>query len=233
MDELWNGTDQLKFRRGGKTLISIGFNDGKFNVLVIFGKSEREKFDLQRNEFSEYICNYYDNSKNYHDGKWMFIDISDETYLDDTYKLLQIKKKPNRKEDLSKAYVGYCGNRCDHCLLYIKNNETEKGNLEFHEKDWKIYHTEDEKRADYSGYTCAGCFSNNNQCPEKNCLAEKGLKSCVECDFLDCNKNSHDFDAGKCNLGISADDVTRAVIPYCANERLKLLRRISSEHKHK
>ncbi len=99
MDELWDGKAELKFRKSGKTLVTIAVKDGAFNVLVIFGKAEREVFDTVRTQFSDYICSYYDNSRTYHDGKWMFIDIADETYVDDLIRLLAIKKKPNRKKE--------------------------------------------------------------------------------------------------------------------------------------
>ena len=49
------------------------------------------------NTFSKYICDYYDNSKNYHDGKWMYIDVTDLEQLEEVKRLIQIKKKPNRK----------------------------------------------------------------------------------------------------------------------------------------
>ena len=103
MDELWNGTDNLKFRKSEKTLVSIGINDNKFNALIIFGKAEREKFESVKNNFSPFICGYYDNSRTYHDGKWMFIDIEDETYLNEIIEMIKIKKKPNRKINISKA----------------------------------------------------------------------------------------------------------------------------------
>lgn len=44
MDELWDG-NELKFRRGGKTLVTLYIKEGFFTVLVIFGKVEREKFE--------------------------------------------------------------------------------------------------------------------------------------------------------------------------------------------
>lgn len=46
MDELWDG-NELKFRRGGKTLVTLYIKEGFFTVLVIFGKAEREKFEAQ------------------------------------------------------------------------------------------------------------------------------------------------------------------------------------------
>ena len=81
MDEFFDGKNEIKFRRSGKTLVTIIMKDFKFTTLIIFGKDEREKFDNMRTKFSNYICNYYDNSKTYHDGKWMFICIENSKYI--------------------------------------------------------------------------------------------------------------------------------------------------------
>ncbi len=219
MDELWDGKEVLKFRRSGKTLVSLCIKENCFNALIIFGKAERAVFDENRGQFSDFICNYYDNSHTFHDGKWMFIDIEDSTHLNEIIELLKIKKKPNRKINTAKAEFGQCGQRCDLCLLYAKNNEGVRGNIDFHEKDWICYHSEDEERVDYTNMICAGCYKKGkDECPEKICLQEKGCNNCFECnECFTCKINSHDFDPARCNLGISADDITRAVMPYYSN----------------
>ena len=38
MDEFWDGKNELKFRRSGKTLITIYIKDNTFTVFIIFGK---------------------------------------------------------------------------------------------------------------------------------------------------------------------------------------------------
>lgn len=219
MDELWDGEAELKFRRSGKTLVTLCIKENCFNALIIFGKAERAVFDEIRGKFSDFVCNYYDNSRIYHDGKWMFIDIEDGTYLNDIIEMIKIKKKPNRKINIAKAEFGQCGQRCDQCLLYVKNNESARGNVDFHEKDWICYHSEDEVRVDYTNMICAGCYKKGkDECPEKVCLQEKDIQSCSQCsEHCACKKNSHDFDPARCNLGLSADDITQAVMPYYSN----------------
>lgn len=66
-------------------------------MLIIFGKSEREKFETSRRDFSEYINDFYDNTHQYHDGKCLYLDIINSTAIEDIEKLLLIRKKPNRK----------------------------------------------------------------------------------------------------------------------------------------
>jgi len=104
MDEMWEEGNpahkhynNLRFRRGGKTLITLCIRDGYFIACVVLGKDEREKFDEQREMFGQIVCKVYDETHIYHDGKWLGFDVYDESLIDDIIRLLPIKRKPNRK----------------------------------------------------------------------------------------------------------------------------------------
>jgi len=105
MDELWaegnpnhKHYNNLYFRHGGKTLVTLCIREGYFIASIVLGKNEREKFDDQRDAFGEAICKEYDEAQTYHDGKWLAFDIYDNCLLvDDIIRLLNIKRKPNRK----------------------------------------------------------------------------------------------------------------------------------------
>jgi len=104
MDEEWyegnpahKRHNDLRFRRGGKTLITASFREGYFHITIVLGKEERERFDLQRESFSETICKEYDAAHTYHDGKWLGFEIYDDSLIDGIISLLPIKRKPNRK----------------------------------------------------------------------------------------------------------------------------------------
>jgi len=228
MDELWDYHEkQLKFRRGGKTLVAIAVKDGLFNVLVIFGKAERAAFDAAWEQFSDFLRAHYDNSSTYHDGKWMFIDIADEAQLDDLLRFIAIKKKPNRKAAALALGEMPCGNRCGQCLIYIKNNEGgRRDNLIFHEMDWKAYHDDSEERPDHSSTTCPGCAARKlkGECHTHRCLDEKGLASCLQCHYEGCVTKGVGVNPGLCNLGLTAEDVTGVLLPYCGKERFDWLK---------
>lgn len=98
MDELWDG-NELKFRRSGKTLVTLYIKEGFFTVLVIFGKAEREKFEAQRDTFPQPVQALYQNSRTFHDGKWMFLDTADDSLVPDLMRMLAIKRRPNRKTE--------------------------------------------------------------------------------------------------------------------------------------
>jgi len=104
MDELWEPGNpnhkhynNLRFRRGGKTLITLCLREGYFIACVVLGKEEREKFDEQREAFGEDVRKAYDEAHIYHDGKWLGFDVRDESLIDDIIRLLPLKRKPNRK----------------------------------------------------------------------------------------------------------------------------------------
>ena len=104
IDEIWaEGNpahkyyNTLTFKRGGKSLITLCLRKGFFIVCVVLGAKERDKFEEQRESFSEVACETYDAAKTYHDGKWLGFDVYDSSLVDDFIRFIHIKRKPNRK----------------------------------------------------------------------------------------------------------------------------------------
>jgi len=130
MDELWEEGNpnhkhynNLRFRRGGKTLITLCIREGYFIACVVLGKEEREKFDEQRETFGEAVCKIYDETHTYHDGKWLAFDVYNESLIKDIIRLFPVKRKPNRKtlpESLEKCGcldLGLSHEAITHCLI--------------------------------------------------------------------------------------------------------------------
>ena len=122
MDELWDG-NELKFRRGGKTLVTLYIKEGFFTVLVIFGKAEREKFEAQKDTFPQPVQALYQNSRTFHDGKWMFLDTADDSLVPDLMRMLAIKRRPNRKTE------GKTGQKSDFIQEFLSQIPAEYTNL--------------------------------------------------------------------------------------------------------
>lgn len=102
VDRLWNKgfgdwVYEYKYRRGGKTLCTFYAKKDIANILIILGKIEREKFEAQRDIYTERMLALYDTTESYHDGKWLWIPIDNELSFDDIVNMLKIKRKPNRK----------------------------------------------------------------------------------------------------------------------------------------
>ena len=102
MDRTWNKgfgdwIYEYKYRRGGKTLCTFYAKQGIANILITLGKAEREKVELKREDFFFFFLTLYDETKTYHDGKWLWIPIDEVLSMDDIINLLKIKRRPNRK----------------------------------------------------------------------------------------------------------------------------------------
>ena len=102
MDCMWNEggkawTYEYKYRRGGKTLCALYARENCVGFMIILGKDERLKFENDRENYSKEVQRIYDETKTYHDGKWMMFELSDTSMFDDFIRLLRIKRKPNRK----------------------------------------------------------------------------------------------------------------------------------------
>ena len=102
MDCLWNKggkawTYEYKYRRGGKTLCALYARENCVGFMVILGKDERVKFESVRNEYSESVQKVYDDSKTYHDGKWLMFEPVDTSMFGDFMQLLAVKRRPNRQ----------------------------------------------------------------------------------------------------------------------------------------
>ena len=102
MECLWNKggkawTYEYKYRRGGKTLCALYARENCIGLLIILGKEERLKFEKDRENYATEVQRIYDETKTYHDGKWIMFEPSDTSLFDDFIRLLSIKRKPNRK----------------------------------------------------------------------------------------------------------------------------------------
>ena len=213
LDEIGDGKDELKFKQGQKTILTIYIHEDRYIFLVIFGKKEREIFDARRGEFSQYILDYYDNSKTYHDGKWMFIDVRNTEQLEEVKRLVLIKKKPNRKPFPKEGAVySQCGQRCDLCIHYTGVTEELRAVMEPQLiKMWDI--------TDWS-MRCEGCYSKecytkDGSCNAKSCAPKKGFAECKECNEFPCIKaTSADYRSMIHTEVHYADEITWGILPY-------------------
>ena len=102
MDRLWNAGGkawkyEYKVRRGGKTLCALYARENCVGFMVILGKDERLKFEADRENYTEEVRSIYDKAQTYHDGKWLMFEPADASLFPDFIRLLNIKRRPNRK----------------------------------------------------------------------------------------------------------------------------------------
>ncbi|MFW9844034.1 MAG: DUF3788 domain-containing protein [Candidatus Thorarchaeota archaeon] len=84
----------IRYRKSGKTLTAFYPENGGFTVQVILGKKEVEKFQNMREELSKDIVKLFDDTKQLHDGRWLWIAQPGVGTLEDIKKLIQLKRKP-------------------------------------------------------------------------------------------------------------------------------------------
>ena len=102
VDRLWNkgfGSWKIeyKYRRGGKTLCTFYAKEDVANLLITYGKAEREKFEGLKATISKPLQDIYERTETLHDGKWLWIPLDDQINIEDIVQMLKIKRRPNRK----------------------------------------------------------------------------------------------------------------------------------------
>ena len=102
IDRIWNKgfgawKIEYKYRRGGKTLCTFYAKEDTANLLITYGKAEREKFEKIKESVSKQLQDIYERTETLHDGKWLWIPLDNETSVEDIIEMLKIKRRPNRK----------------------------------------------------------------------------------------------------------------------------------------
>jgi len=86
----------VRYRKSGKTLCSLFPEKGGFTVLIVLGRKESEKVLSMRDELNSKIRKLLEDTKQLHDGRWLWIRLLTTDDTDDIKKLLQIKRKPKK-----------------------------------------------------------------------------------------------------------------------------------------
>lgn len=217
LDEIGDGKDELKFKQGKSTVLTVYTHDDRYTFLVIFGKKERDTFEPIRETFSPWLQSVYDGANTYHDGKWMFIDVTTIEQLEEVKRLVVIKKKPNRKPfPKDGAYYAKCGQRCDLCIHYNGLSEERRAEITpllthfWGIEDWSM--------------RCSGCYepdchAANGDCEPQKCALEKNACECRQCKEYPCKNAGVANDTARIHTGtVSADEVTWAILPYVSEQ---------------
>lgn len=86
----------VRFRKSGRTIVSLFPEKNSFSFLIVYGKKEIDKFSSQESEFLPAIVEVFKTTKKLHDGKWLWIQVIDSTYFENLKKLIAIKRKPKK-----------------------------------------------------------------------------------------------------------------------------------------
>lgn len=86
----------VRYRKSGKTLCSLFPEEGGFTILIVLGRKESDQFLSMRDELSSRIQKLFENAKQFHDGRWLWIRLSTKSDVDDIKRLLLIKRKTKK-----------------------------------------------------------------------------------------------------------------------------------------
>ena len=197
-DEIWDGKASLAFCAGGEPLTAITLEEGAFSINI-----------AKEN-----------------------VRIVDESGLNAVFRLLENAASFNQRrpaEQLSVDLAEYPnGIRCDLCLIEKRHNENDyEGCRKFAVMDHNCYYGVKDGwgKGVFSPSYCEGkqgCYTKTYAC-----LSKKGVSDCLACgEYHSCDACGVGHHPGECNLGITAEEVTHLIIPYCEVERLDLLRNI-------
>jgi hypothetical protein len=87
-----NGWD-VRYRKGGKTLVTLTPEKGAVRILIVLGREESEKALSLQTELSPTMRGFIENTKQLHDGRWLWIRLYQTTDAEDIEKLLLIKRR--------------------------------------------------------------------------------------------------------------------------------------------
>ncbi len=198
-DEIWDGKTSLIFKTNGKRLAAITLEDSAFDV------------NIADDQFR----------------------IKDESSLDIIFDVLNkfaLSSQRRPAEQLSVDLDEYpSGIRCDLCQLNKCNNINNLSGCEnFRVMDRHCYYGVEDGWGESNGKVDSTWICEGKQgCYTKTytCLEIKGVKNCLACGkYRTCGDCGVGHNPGECNLGITAEEVTCLIIPYCEVERLDYLR---------
>ncbi len=207
-DEIWDGKSSLVFKADDQQITAITLYDGVFDVRIA------------NNNFR-----ITDKALALPDTIFATLRKTVPLVYHRPFEQLTVNSDPS---------VFPCGYRCDLCLgnkSCDENNSAEKDNFLY--MNWVCYNNcvpgidiERPNKNDKGIFRCSGCNKKRNKfCQSFICSKEKGYSNCAECgDYHSCDVYSGSHYSAQCNLGITAEEVTKLVIPYCMTERLDVLR---------
>lgn len=85
----------VRFRRGGKALLSMYPGKDSFSVQIVIGPTDAEKVaDL---DLGESVRKVLEKAHQFPEGRWLFIKVESEKDLNDIQQLLLVKSRPSKK----------------------------------------------------------------------------------------------------------------------------------------
>ncbi|MBU7013453.1 MAG: DUF3788 domain-containing protein [Theionarchaea archaeon] len=87
----------MRYRKSGKTLVTLFPEKGAFTALVVLGRKEVEKAQALLDDLSPDVRALLENTQQLHDGRWLWIRPGCQADIESIKALLSTKRKPRPK----------------------------------------------------------------------------------------------------------------------------------------
>ncbi len=84
----------IRYRKSGKTLVTLIPEKNGFCVLVVLGAKEVAK--AKSADLNPFVRNVFKTAKQYHDGRWLWIRPKNKKDIESIKTLLTVKRKPKK-----------------------------------------------------------------------------------------------------------------------------------------
>jgi len=85
----------VKYRTGGKTLVSLTPDDARFTALVVLGEKEAEA--ARELDLGAHVREVFEEARQLRDGRWLFVDVESDRDVEDIQTLLAVKRRPRSR----------------------------------------------------------------------------------------------------------------------------------------
>ena len=86
----------IRYWKSGRTIVSLFPETNRFSFLIVYGQKEIDKFNDIETTFPPSIVEIFKKTEKLHDGKWLWIRVTDTAMLEDLKKLITIKREPKK-----------------------------------------------------------------------------------------------------------------------------------------
>ena len=87
---------QVRYRKGGRPLVSLFPEQDGFTSLVVLGRAEATKAEAMQDRLSPAMQRLLGGAAQLHDGRWLWIRYPEDGTVEDVQELIQLKRRPKR-----------------------------------------------------------------------------------------------------------------------------------------
>jgi hypothetical protein len=87
----------IRYRKSGKSLCTLYPENGAFTIQIVLGGKEAEQVIARLSEFRPSVAGLISGTEQLRDGRWLWIRVLNKDDTDDIKRLLQIKKKTQKR----------------------------------------------------------------------------------------------------------------------------------------